>query len=104
MRWSIRDRIEEKPLETLSEFPYIGPVTVYHLAKNLGFPVAKPDRHLVRIANVVGRASPAELCDELSLATGDPVQLVDLVLWRYASSTPGYEELIRVGIASENGV
>ena len=87
----IRAEIRSAPMETLIRFPYIGPVTVCHLAKNLGFATAKPDRHLVRIARLLGQTSPAELCEKLSRATGDPIQVVDTVLWRYAEQHPGYE-------------
>ena len=34
----------------LSIFPFIGPVTSLHLAKNLGYDVVKPDRHLFESA------------------------------------------------------
>jgi hypothetical protein len=38
------------PLGVLQSLPYIGPVTCYHLAKNIGLQVAKPDHHLTRLA------------------------------------------------------
>ena len=43
--------IEDK-LKFLKSLPYIGNITKYHLAKNLGIDVVKPDRHLTRIAEV----------------------------------------------------
>jgi hypothetical protein len=63
--------------------PWIGPVTRYHLAKNLGVDCAKPDRHLVRLAAESGETVD-ELCRRLATATGDRVATVDLVLWRAA--------------------
>ena len=48
-------------------------------------PVAKPDRHLVRIAEGVGYDSPQQLCDVVSEIVGDPVSVVDIVTWRYAT-------------------
>jgi hypothetical protein len=44
----LKRRILCQPIEVLKTLPYIGPITAYHLAKNLGLPVAKPDRHLPR--------------------------------------------------------
>jgi len=44
-------RISEQGPETLQGLPYIGPTTCYHLAKNIGLDVAKPDRHLLRVAD-----------------------------------------------------
>src|SRR5690606_28046899 len=50
----IRRRLSSEGHRSLTELPYIGSVTSMHLAKNLGLPVAKPDRHLVRIAGAAG--------------------------------------------------
>lgn len=61
--------------------PCIGPVTCYHLAKNLGLDVAKPDRHLVRLAQVSGESAQA-LCERLAQAVCLRVATVDLLLWR----------------------
>lgn len=68
-------------LETL---PWIGPITKYHLGKNLGLDVVKPDRHLVRIAGKEGK-TPLELCKEVSELTGDKLAVVDSVIWRAAN-------------------
>jgi hypothetical protein len=62
--------------------PYVGPVTWRHLAKNLGAPVAKTDRHLVRLA--AGRPSVDVMCDEIGRWLGEPVAVVDIVLWRWS--------------------
>ena len=71
------------PVERLQRLPYIGPVTSLHLAKNLGFAVSKPDRHLARLNAVLGFKDVESMCLEISANTGDPVQVVDIVLWRY---------------------
>jgi hypothetical protein len=61
--------------------PHIGPVTKFHLAKNLGVDCAKPDIWLVRVAAVSGE-SPHELCTRLSQESGDRIAEVDFVIWR----------------------
>lgn len=61
--------------------PWIGPITKYHLAKNLGADVAKPDRWLVRLAEAEGESVDG-LCQRLAYGTGDRVATVDVVLWR----------------------
>ena len=76
--------VMREPEAFLLALPYIGPVTWRHLAKNLGAPVAKADRHLVRLADAVGRASVDDLCDEIADWIGDPVSVVDIVLWRWS--------------------
>jgi len=78
------------PLRMLQSLPYIGPVTCYHLAKNIGLQVAKPDRHLTRLAYSVGCSDVQRFCKYISLQTGDSIPVVDIVLWRFASITEGY--------------
>lgn len=71
-------------LAFLGDLPWIGPITRYHLAKNFGLQVIKPDRWLERIA-YVHRTTPESFCAYLSKTTGDPFPLVDTVLWRCAN-------------------
>jgi hypothetical protein len=80
----LRTALTEEPEPFLRSLPYIGPVTWRHLTKNLGLPMAKPDRHLVRLALAVGRESVDGLCDEIARWLGEPVAVVDLVLWRWS--------------------
>lgn len=72
----------EEKVAWLTSLPWIGGITCWHLAKNFGHDCAKPDRHLVRIA---GEEGVTPLCERISLATGDRVATVDLVLWRAAN-------------------
>ena len=81
------------PLRSLRSLPYIGQITSYHLAKNLGTDVAKPDRHLVRFASSQGFPDVHSLCSAISQATGDPLRVVDIILWRFLverSRSTGY--------------
>jgi len=61
--------------------PWIGKITKYHLAKNFGIDVAKPDVHLERLAKREG-VTCQELCERLARESGHKVRTVDLVLWR----------------------
>lgn len=90
----LKTRISTNPIKVLQEFKFIGPITSYHLAKNLGLDVAKPDRHLVRIAAAFGYADVQRFCREISEEVGDPVPVVDIVLWRYATLDKNYIERI----------
>ena len=76
--------------DSLTTLPYMGPATSKHLAKNLGIDVAKPDRHLLRVAEAVGYESPASFCAHLANAVGDTVAVVDLVVWRFATLSDDY--------------
>jgi hypothetical protein len=63
------------------ELPWIGKVTCWHLAKNLGVDCAKPDRWLARVA-IAAEESVEQLCQRLADESGDRVATVDLVIWR----------------------
>ena len=75
--------IQDDPIVELQRFPHIGPITVFHLAKNLGLDVVKPDRHLSRLATLLGFESPLEFCVAISRKTGETRRVVDIVIWRY---------------------
>jgi hypothetical protein len=75
---------DDELLEWCSQLPWIGDVTKYHAAKDLGADVAKPDIWMDRIATIAGE-SVQTLCRRLANATGDRVATVDVVLW-YAAS------------------
>ena len=77
-------RIDSR-LEFLERLPWIGPITKFHLARNLGMDVCKPDRHLLRIAKAHHGTTPAALCGRLSRLSGDRIGVVDVVLWRAAN-------------------
>ncbi len=94
---SFRLRIETGGAQFLSRLPFLGPATSLHLAKNLGFQVAKPDRHLVRIAKAAGYPSPEQMCSDISSIVCDRVPVVDLVLWRYATLTTDYLNIFPTG-------
>lgn len=68
-------------LAFLAELPWIGQITKFHLAKNFGVDVAKPDVHLQRLADRDG-CTVDSLCDRLAKETGLRVATVDTVLWR----------------------
>lgn len=82
--------LQDKSIETLLSFPFMGPVTSYHLAKNLGIPVAKADRHLVRLASSLGYTNVQEFCADISKESKEPISVVDIVLWRFATLKRDY--------------
>lgn len=82
---SIKNSLSYYGVKFLQSFDFIGPATSYHLAKNLGLHVSKPDRHLVRVAEASGFESVSDLCEKISLITGDTIPVIDLVIWRFAT-------------------
>lgn len=81
----IRARLSRGAEEFLRGLPYMGRATTRHLIKNLGWSVSKPDRHLIRLAVRAGRSDPDALCTEIASWLGDPVSVVDVVLWRWST-------------------
>jgi hypothetical protein len=90
----LKQKIKVNPIETLRQFEFIGPVTVYHLAKNIGLPVAKPDRHLLRIAQMEKYQDVQTFCTDLSNISGDSISVVDIVLWRFATIEHDYLKVL----------
>ena len=82
------DAVTEDHLTELQKLPFIGPITAMHLAKNLGFEIAKPDRHLVRLCANLGFRGVDEMCEVFSNESGDSIRVVDIVLWRYCEQNP----------------
>lgn len=74
--------LQTDTLARLREIPFVGPITVYHLARNLGFDFAKPDRHLQRLAASFGEPDVQRFCEAIGEATGERVGAVDAILWR----------------------
>jgi hypothetical protein len=92
---SFKLAVLDDPIKSLQELPFIGPITSLHLAKNLGLDVAKPDRHLVRVASRLGFASAHDVCLAISKSIDEPLKVVDLVLWRYlADQSNAINELV----------
>lgn len=72
-------------VEFLDSLPMIGKITKYHLARNLGMDVAKPDVHLVRLMNRFQFDDVQEMCRFVADITDDRIGTVDVVLWRAAN-------------------
>jgi hypothetical protein len=87
---AIKPRLASGDICYLQTFPFMGPATSYHLAKNLGIDVVKPDRHLLRITRAAGYEAPDAMCRDIANTVGERLSVVDLVLWRYATLNPAY--------------
>lgn len=82
---ALSHRIRMDPVRELRKLPFIGPVTSYHLAKNIGIDVVKPDRHLSRLAARLGFHSAQSMCTSIGREVGESAAVVDIVLWRYCA-------------------
>ena len=98
----IKSSILSQGIKFIQSFPYLGKATAFHLAKNLGLNIAKPDRHLNRISNTLGFENPNELCNLISRFIDEKVSLIDLVLWRYATLDKNYIRRINWFVKSYN--
>ena len=68
-------------IEYLGALRHIGPITKFHLAKNFGINVAKPDVHLQRLADHCGETVQG-LCARLAEESRYKARTVDVLLWR----------------------
>ena len=85
---AFKEMVLADPIIHLQSLPYIGPTTSWHLAKNLGLDVAKPDRHMMRVSESLGFRDADHLCRELAASTGEQIKVVDLIVWRYVADNP----------------
>ncbi len=67
----------------LEMLPFIGSITKFHLARNLGVDCVKPDRHIVRLAKEYGYDDVNKFCAEIAEQKNERIGVVDVVLWRY---------------------
>lgn len=74
-------QLEPDKLRYLMTLPWVGPVTRFHLEKNLGGDHAKPDVHMERLARR-DKTNTHKLCNRLAHETGYRVATIDTVLWR----------------------
>jgi len=104
--WFLKLQATEDKLAFLDSLPFIGKVTKYHLARNLGLDYAKPDRHLVRLAQISKYACAekkckcagkgerviyctckfncvADMCSALATKFNLRIGTVDFVLWAF---------------------
>lgn len=93
---NVLDLLWQRGVDYLFGLPYMGPATSFHLAKNLGLPVVKPDRHLCRVAKMAGYCSPELMCKEIARIVGDKLAVIDLVIWRYANLDRRYLALFSI--------
>jgi hypothetical protein len=85
--------IQNNDITYLKQLPYIGPITSYHLAKNIGFPVSKADRHLVKLAKLLCYNSVNDMCNAICFLADEPINVTDLVLWRYSTLKKDFYEI-----------
>jgi hypothetical protein len=92
--WFLSLKAVDDKLAFLETLPFIGPITKFHLARNLGFDVAKPDRHLTRLAARFGFASVSDMCQAIHQETNERIGLIDVILWRISNLgfTPNVSE------------
>lgn len=82
---TLKRRLKREGVDMLEQLPGIGPITKYHLAKNIGLiDVAKPDVWLVRAADACA-STVEELVAFLSEQYGMSHHSVDVILWRYGA-------------------
>lgn len=83
-------RVQDK-IAYLEKLAWIGPITKYHLARNIGIDTVKPDRHLVRLAEMFVFDTPMSMCEHIHEDSGAKLGTIDVVLWRYCNLHPRFQ-------------
>jgi len=91
---SFKLNLENSGVEYIQQFSFFGPATSFHLAKNIGMNVVKPDRHLIRLAEALNFSTPDKLCTVIANLIDEKISVVDVVLWRYCVINPNYLAMI----------
>lgn len=82
---AFKKRLEKEGIDILELLGGIGPITKYHLAKNIGLvDEAKPDIWLVRAADACS-STVQELVGFLSKKYSMSRHAVDVIIWRYGA-------------------
>lgn len=98
---NFKKEIALKGINYLETLPYIGSITKFHLAKNIGLNYSKPDRHLERISKKLGFKDTVSLCSLIANKTNEKESVVDLVIWRYATLNNNYLDTINYLLARQ---
>ena len=80
-------------IEYLKKLPWIGDITKYHLARNIGIDTVKPDRHLVRLAEQFGFKTPMDMCLKIQESTHERLGVIDVILWRSCNLKVNYQKV-----------
>lgn len=89
----ILKKIREQPddlsrIKFLDTLPQIGPITKYHLARNLGIDCIKPDIWMQRLSEAYGYSSPMDMCTDIQKSRPEfRIGTIDVILWRYCNLT-----------------
>jgi hypothetical protein len=81
-RWWETIKNSNNIIESIGLLPWMGPITKYHLARNLGIDCVKPDRHLTRAAQSFNYDSVDEMCRVLAKEYNERIGTIDVILWR----------------------
>jgi hypothetical protein len=76
-------KTNDERIEYLKTLPWIGDITKFHLARNIGMQCVKPDRHMKRLSDKFGFGTPLDMCIEIQKTTGDRFGVIDVILWRF---------------------
>ncbi len=83
-------KTDAERVEYLDTLPFIGKITKFHLARNIGIECVKPDIWLVRVAKHFGYPTPLDLCEYIKKSIGENLGVIDVVIWRYCNLTRDY--------------
>lgn len=83
----------------LLKLPYIGKVTVWHLMRNIGFDCYKPDRHIVKLSELLS-VPHSDIFNVLkNEGMVELIGVADVILWRACAILGSADMLVKKGEA-----
>ncbi len=78
-------KTDEERIAYIGTLRQMGPKSSLHFARNIGIDCVKPDRHMIRLAQKFGYATPLEMCKDIQSETNERLGVIDVILWRYCN-------------------
>ena len=85
--WDSWKRSRLDNVDKLDDLPFIGPITKYHLGRNIGMlDCIKPDLHLVRLADYWKFSDAIDMIKSMNQNHDYQLGIADMIAWYYAST------------------
>lgn len=81
----------------LLKLPHIGNVTVWHLMRNIGFDCYKPDRHIIKLSELLSVPVNEMFSVLVNEGMAELVGVADVILWRACAILGSAEMLVKKG-------
>lgn len=78
----------------LLKLPYIGNITVWHLMRNIGIDCYKPDRHIIKLSEIMHIKPDDIFSTIIKSGAAKYIGVADVILWRACASLGGADKFV----------